>query len=184
MKLSKALYFGDFVAAPLAILVLAAMALAGRSYEAAGLWLVALLAGLCAWTLVEYAVHRWVYHRIPFFEKFHDAHHADPNGLIGAPSFFAIGVILALFFVPLLAIDLVAASGFAGGTLLGYIGYMLVHHASHHVTPKPGTLLYRARIRHMAHHYHATPGNYGVITSFWDQVFSTNLERPRRAVRA
>ena len=28
MKLSKALYFGDFVAAPLAILVLAAMALA------------------------------------------------------------------------------------------------------------------------------------------------------------
>jgi sterol desaturase/sphingolipid hydroxylase (fatty acid hydroxylase superfamily) len=184
MKLSKALYFGDFVAAPLAVLVLAAMAFAARGFEAAGPWLLAFLAGLWAWTLVEYAVHRWLYHRVPFFEKFHDAHHADPNGLIGAPSFFAIGVILALFFAPLLAIGLIVASGFGGGTLVGYMGYMLVHHASHHVTPRPGSPLYRARMRHMAHHYHATPGNYGVITSFWDRVFSTNLEGPRRAVRA
>jgi sterol desaturase/sphingolipid hydroxylase (fatty acid hydroxylase superfamily) len=184
MKLNKALYFGDFVAAPLAILVLAAMAFAGRGVEAVGPWLLALLAGICAWTLIEYAVHRWLYHRVPFFEKFHDAHHADPNGLIGAPSFIAIGVILALFFAPLLALGLGVASGFGGGMLVGYIGYMVVHHASHHVTPKPGSLLYRARIRHMAHHYHATPGNYGIITSFWDRVFSTHLEDPRGVAKA
>ena len=184
MKLSKALYFGDFVAAPLAILVLAAMAFAGQGVESVGPWLLALLAGICAWTLIEYAVHRWLYHRVPFFEKFHDAHHADPNGLIGAPSFIAIGVILALFFAPLLALGLGVASGFGGGMLVGYIGYMVVHHASHHVTPKPGSLLYRARIRHMAHHYHAMPGNYGIITSFWDRVFSTHLEGPRGVAKA
>src|SRR5260370_24790323 len=98
MKLSKLLYFGDFVAAPVAILILAAMALAGRNSEAVLWWVVALVVGLFAWTFIEYAVHRWVYHHIPFFETYHDAHHEDPDGLVGAPSFVAIGVILILFF--------------------------------------------------------------------------------------
>jgi sterol desaturase/sphingolipid hydroxylase (fatty acid hydroxylase superfamily) len=56
---------------------------------------------------------------------------------------------------------------------------MLVHHLSHHMEPKSGTLLHQARVRHMAHHYRGTPGNYGVTTSFWDWVFSTTLERRR-----
>jgi sterol desaturase/sphingolipid hydroxylase (fatty acid hydroxylase superfamily) len=180
MNLSKSLYFGDLVASPIAIIVLATVALAGRDIAAAGLWIVALLAGVGAWTLVEYAVHRWLYHRVPFFEKFHDAHHADPRALIGTPSFVSVAMVLGVFLLPLLPIGLVAASGFASGALLGYIGYMLVHHLSHHMEPRPGTMLYQARIRHMAHHYHGTPGNYGVTTSFWDRVFSTNLERRRR----
>jgi len=180
MRLSKTLYFGDFVASPIAIIVLAALALAGQDYRAAALWLLALLAGICAWTLIEYLVHRYLYHGVAFFEKFHDAHHAEPNELIGAPSFIMIAMIILVFFVPLLAIGLVVASGAACGALIGYIGYMLVHHASHHFEPRPGSLLYQARLRHMAHHYHGTPGNYGVITSFWDQLFSTTVERRRR----
>jgi len=180
MKLSKVLYFGDFFASPIAILVLAAIALAGRDYAAMGLWLIAVLAGICAWTLVEYLVHRFIYHVVPPFERYHDAHHKAPEELIGAPSFLIIGVILVIFFTPvLLAFGLVAASGVASGALVGYYGYMLVHHASHHFEPKPGSLLYEARLRHMAHHYHATPGNYGVITSFWDHVFGTRVERRR-----
>jgi sterol desaturase/sphingolipid hydroxylase (fatty acid hydroxylase superfamily) len=59
---------------------------------------------------------------------------------------------------------------------------MLVHHASHHWTLEPGSLLYRARVLHMAHHYNSAPGNYGVVTSFWDHVFSTNVDRRRRSV--
>jgi sterol desaturase/sphingolipid hydroxylase (fatty acid hydroxylase superfamily) len=184
MKLTKALYFGDFVAAPFAILMLAAMAFAGAGHEAALLWILAFLVGLGAWTLVEYAVHRWLYHRVPFFEKFHDAHHADPDGLIGAPSFLAIIVLLALFFAPLLVLGFAIASGFGSGTLLGYMLYMLVHHASHHVMPKPGSVLYAARIRHMAHHYHARPGNYGIITAFWDRVFATHVDGIAHARRS
>jgi sterol desaturase/sphingolipid hydroxylase (fatty acid hydroxylase superfamily) len=37
-------------------------------------------------------------------------------------------------------------------------------------------------VQHMAHHYHSTPGNYGVVTSFWDHVFSTIVDRRRRTV--
>jgi sterol desaturase/sphingolipid hydroxylase (fatty acid hydroxylase superfamily) len=180
MKLNRGLYFGDFVASPIAIVVLTTVALAHRDFEAAGLWGLTLLAGLGTWTLVEYAVHRWVYHRVPFFEQLHDAHHANPRALIGAPSFFSFGIVFGVFFAPFLMVSLVAASGFASGALLGYIGYMLVHHLSHHMDPKLDTLLYQARIRHMAHHYYqGTPGNYGVTTSFWDVVFSTKLKRRR-----
>ena len=184
MNLSKVLYFGDFVACPIAVIVLATLALAHRDIETAGLWGLILFVGVGAWTLVEYVVHRWVYHRVAFFEKFHDAHHMNPRAMIGAPSFVSVVLILAVFFVPLLPVGLVAASGFASGALLGYTGYMLVHHLSHHGEPRPGTFLYQARLRHMAHHYHDTPGNYGVTTSFWDWVFSTNLERRRRHATA
>ena len=126
-------------------------------------------------------MHRWVYHRVPFFKRLHDAHHANPRALIGAPSFFSFGIVFGVFFAPFLswsAWSLQAASQAAH--CLGYIGYMLVHHLSHHVEPKTGTLLYQARIRHMAHHYQSTPGNYGVTTSFWDWLLSTKLERRRR----
>jgi sterol desaturase/sphingolipid hydroxylase (fatty acid hydroxylase superfamily) len=183
MKLSKALYFGDFVAIPVAILLLGAAAIQQEGFTGAGLWLMAFVAGVAVWTFVEYAVHRWIYHAVPFFEKFHDAHHEDPKALIGVPSFISSGIILAVFFVPLwLTVGIVLAGGFTSGSLLGYAGYMLVHHASHHWALKPGGMLYRARIQHMAHHYHNTPGNYGVVTSFWDHVFSTNVDRRRRAV--
>jgi sterol desaturase/sphingolipid hydroxylase (fatty acid hydroxylase superfamily) len=183
MKLSKALYFGDFVAIPVVILLLGAAAIQQESFTGAGLWLMAFVAGVAVWTFVEYAVHRWIYHAVPFFEKFHDAHHEDPKALIGVPSFISSGIILAVFFVPLwLTVGIVLAGGFTSGSLLGYAGYMLVHHASHHWALKPGGMLYRARIQHMAHHYHNTPGNYGVVTSFWDHVFSTNVDRRRRAV--
>jgi sterol desaturase/sphingolipid hydroxylase (fatty acid hydroxylase superfamily) len=183
MKLSKALYFGDFLAIPVAIILLAAAAIYDRGSGGAGLWIAPFLLGLFVWTLVEYVVHRWVYHAVPFFEKFHDAHHDDPTALIGVPSFISSGLILGVFFLPLwLALGVVLAGGFASGALLGYAGYMLVHHASHHWTLKPGGMLYRARVLHMAHHYNTTPGNYGVVTSFWDHVFSTNVDRRRRAV--
>ncbi|HEY4923914.1 MAG TPA: sterol desaturase family protein [Roseiarcus sp.] len=183
MKLSKALYFGDFVAIPVVILWLGVAAVQQEGFTGAGLWMIAFLAGVAVWTFVEYAVHRWIYHAVPFFEKFHDAHHEDPKALIGVPSFISSGIILAVFFVPLwLTIGIVLAGGFTSGSLLGYAGYMLVHHASHHWTLKPGGMLYRARVQHMAHHYHNTPGNYGVVTSFWDHVFSTNVDRRRRVV--
>src|SRR5450432_3668861 len=103
MKLGKALYFGDFVAIPLAIAGLAAWALPGRGMLGAIVWTASLPVGLLVWTLVEYIVHRWVFHEVPFFEKYHDAHHAEPLALIGVPSFASIGIILVGFFLAPLA---------------------------------------------------------------------------------
>ena len=158
MKLGKALYFGDFVAIPVAILGLALWAIPGRGPLAPFEWLASFAVGLFVWTFIEYGVHRWVFHEVP-----------------------SSGIILAGFFAaPLAFTGPLLASGFASGALVGYAGYMAVHHAVHHLTPKPGTALYRARIRHMAHHYHGVDGNYGVTTGLWDLLFGTVVEGRRR----
>ena len=53
---------------------------------------------------------------------------------------------------------------------------MFVHHATHHFAIQPGDVLYRARVRHMAHHYR-DGSNFGVTTGFWDTVFGMTIRR-------
>ena len=96
MRISKFLYFGDFFAIPVAVTVLTYFAL-----TAGGLWAVlnlgvSLLIGLATWTLVEYAVHRLVYHHAPVFSALHDSHHQAPNEFIGVPSFVSSGFIIVV----------------------------------------------------------------------------------------
>ncbi len=102
--------------------------------------------------------------------------------MIGVPSFVSSGLIVAVCYFPVRAFDPIAASGFASGMLLGYAGYMFVHHAAHHMRIEPGHWLYRARLRHMAHHYRDS-ANFGVITGFWDRVFGTERARRDRFVQ-
>ena len=88
------------------------------------------------------------------------------------PSFISSGFIVVVCYFPVYFFDSVAAAGFTSGALLGYAGYMFVHHATHHWKIEPGDWLYEARVRHMSHHYHDS-ANFGVSTGFWDRVFGT-----------
>ena len=182
MPINKFLYFGDFVAIPVAVIALTYLALAAGWWSAASDFGVSLLIGLATWTLVEYAIHRFVYHHAPLFSSLHDSHHQAPNEFIGVPSFVSSGFIIVVCYFPLRILDDVVASGFTCGMLLGYAAYMFVHHATHHFAIQPGDWLYKARVRHMAHHYHDN-ANFGVCTDFWDRVFSTTGARRRRARR-
>ncbi|WP_284315964.1 sterol desaturase family protein [Labrys miyagiensis] len=180
MHLGRFLYFGDFVLCPLVAFGLLIATLIQRDATALGLWLAAFVFGCMVWTLVEYIIHRWVYHAVPVFDKLHDAHHQEPRGMIGAPSFLSVGLFFLVFYLPFYFVSHAFAGGFFSGILGGYLAYMLVHHASHHWAPKPGSLLYRLRVNHMVHHYRGDEGNYGVVTSFWDHVFATYVEPQRR----
>lgn len=171
MKLSQTLYYGDFVAAPAAIVAVSTAALTGGSAYDAGLWLAALAGGFALWTLIEYAVHAWVYHRLPWFEQGHAAHHDDPVALIGAPSFLLVGGLLLIGYALYPIAGAAFCAGLSSGLLAGYLGYMTIHHMSHHA--RPGRLLAAARARHMAHHYRGGTTNFGVTTAFWDHVFQT-----------
>jgi sterol desaturase/sphingolipid hydroxylase (fatty acid hydroxylase superfamily) len=182
MPLNRFLYFSDFFAIPMVVSVLTYFALA-----AGGLWAVpdfgvSLLIGLATWTLVEYATHRLVYHHAPVFSTLHDSHHRAPNEFIGVPSFVSSGFIIVVCYFPVRILNDVAASGFTSGMLLGYAAYMFVHHATHHFAIQPGDRLYKARVRHMAHHYHDN-ANFGVSTGFWDRVFDTTGARRGRFAR-
>lgn len=181
MVLGRFLYFGDFVAGPIVIVLLALITAHGGGTGLLAAWLAATTAGLVSWTFLEYVIHRWIYHRVPGIKRYHDAHHDAPLEMIGAPSFVSLFIILALCYLPLVPLGFATASGFASGIILGYMGYMLVHHATHHWELKPGTWLYRARLHHMAHHFARVEGNYGIVTSFWDRVFGTMVEKRKRA---
>jgi sterol desaturase/sphingolipid hydroxylase (fatty acid hydroxylase superfamily) len=181
MPINGFLYYGDFFAIPAAIIVLACFAFAGAGLGAAPGLSIALLIGLAAWTLVEYVIHRFVYHRAPLLSHLHGAHHRAPREFIGAPSFLSSGFLIAVCFLPVFVFDAAAASGFTIGMLLGYAAYMFVHHAMHHLTIAPGHWLYQARVRHLAHHHHDN-ANFGIVTGFWDRAFGT-AGVPRGRVR-
>ncbi len=177
MPINKFLYFGDFFAIPVLVAMFAAFAYWAHGWDAAPKFLFALALGAVAWTLIEYVVHRYVYHHAPLLSPLHDLHHQKPTAFIGVPSFFSSGLVVAGGYLPLVAFDHVFAGGYTSGLLLGYATYMTIHHAVHHWDIQPGDWLYEARVRHMAHHYREGIF-FGITTGLWDSAFGTR--RPAR----
>ena len=181
MRQSAISYFADPVLSLLSAAGLAIFALFytdGTGGPGVPAWLLAVVAGGALWTLVEYLVHRVIYHRVPIFMRYHMAHHAEPKAYVGAPPGLATCVIFLASFAPLAPFAPMLANGVSAGMLLGYMCYSLVHYGFHVATPARGTYLYRAWLHHSVHHYRDGKGNFGVTTSFWDRVCGTRIERP------
>ena len=179
MRINKFLYFGDFLVIPVALVVFFSLAGHAAGVAAAGPYGAGMVGGVVAWTLAEYGIHRWIYHHLPVLSDYHERHHAEPNALIGMPSFLSSGLVAALAYGPIFQVAPVVADGFASGALIGYAGYMFVHHATHHWPIAPGSWLYGAKLRHMAHH-HRGDCNFGIVTGFWDRLFETAGGKARR----
>jgi sterol desaturase/sphingolipid hydroxylase (fatty acid hydroxylase superfamily) len=169
-------YFSDMAASPLLASGLCVYAFHSFTRVALIEWSFVTAFGGLLWTLIEYLVHRMVYHRVAFLTKYHEGHHADPRAYVGAPPLFGTSLVFLISFIPLLTVDMVLADAISVGMLLGYTAYMLVHHGCHHWTPTRGSYLYRARVRHAAHHYRSKEANFGVTTSLWDRAFATHLQ--------
>ena len=173
MVLTRIGYFGDFVVYPALILLLV---VAGIHYgtDGDGRWLLIFLASLALWTLLEYLLHRFVFHHMPYLRQMHELHHMREHELIGTPIWFSVGVHMALVFAPLLLLtDLSDATATSAGLMLGYLWYVTVHHLVHHRHPGHSTYLYRLKRRHALHHHHDQERNFGVTTGLWDRVFGT-----------
>jgi sterol desaturase/sphingolipid hydroxylase (fatty acid hydroxylase superfamily) len=135
------------------------------------------IVGVALWTLVEYAMHRVIYHHVTVFKRYHEAHHASPQAYVGAPPVVGTGLVFLFSFTPLVAFAPDLANGLTVGMLCGYAVYMSVHHACHFWTPTPAGYLYRIRLHHAVHHYRDDGGNFGVTSSVWDRVFGTRVAR-------
>ena len=140
--------------------------------------------GLLIWTLVEYAMHRYLFHyepksrfgkRIHFFV--HGAHHDYPQDAsrLVAPPAFSIPV-AALFYLLFLAVFGRLAPGTFAGFLFGYLCYDMIHYATHHFPMKRGIGLW-LRQYHMRHHYKDDHHGFGVSNPLWDYVFRTRPPR-------
>lgn len=180
MHLSKWSYRADFVVYPLLIgasLFLAA-AHSTRSQGEAGL--AAFLAGALLWTAIEYALHRWVLHRMEPFKGLHAAHHANPSAFIGTPTWFSAAMFLAVWAALAAEAPRAVAGGLCAGLMLGYLAYALLHDALHHRRARPGGWLHRAKLRHAHHHRPGARTDFGVSTGLWDQLFATATPASRQ----
>lgn len=142
------------------------------------------VAGLLIWTLVEYTMHRWVFHYEPkskwgrrFHFMLHGVHHDYPNDasrLVMPP---VVSLPLAVIFYGLFAFlfGQLAPSVFAG-LLAGYLFYDTVHYATHHFAMRRGVWLWLKKY-HMRHHYQDEEVGYGVSSPLWDYVFRTRSSR-------
>ena len=179
MQLSRRVYFADFVVYPLLVTALTASGLSMA--DRPSVWLASGMAGVAAWTLIEYLLHRYVFHHLPIIERMHEDHHADPRGLIGSPVWLSLMIYaLGLFPALWLALGANLASAVGAGLVAGYLWYLVVHHAVHHWAIDERSWLYGARIRHLMHHYRSDECSFGVTTGFWDYVFGTVPARRRK----
>jgi sterol desaturase/sphingolipid hydroxylase (fatty acid hydroxylase superfamily) len=150
----------------------------------------ALLGGLAFWTLLEYVLHRWVFHFTPnpnselsrdVHYLIHGVHHDwphDPDRLV-MPPVMSILLAIVLGFPIFLAVGPRFFDPFFAGLVVGYIWYDMTHYAVHHVKPRTEVGA-KLRKHHYLHHFKAPEARYGVSTPLWDVVFGT-LPREDRA---
>jgi sterol desaturase/sphingolipid hydroxylase (fatty acid hydroxylase superfamily) len=147
--------------------------------------LVWVAAGCVFWTLLEYWLHRVVFHFQPeggigaklhwIIHGVHHDHPNDPMRLVMPPS---VSVPLALLFyggfLAVLGSD--RAPAFGAGFLAGYLVYDMTHYHLHHRVPS-STVGRRLREHHMRHHFQDDDRAFGVSSPVWDHVFGTAPSR-------
>ena len=169
-------HFGDFVTVPVAIVIFVGLAGAYHLYLA--------LAGVVAWTLLEYLVHRIVFHRYSAGRRLHWLHHDHPNDPGAERSSLSTPLIASpIGFLLIVTAGVKDGSAIFAGLLLGYLAFISVHYAVHRRPIGPNSWLYSAKVRHLTHH-RLDNCNYGVTTIFWDIVFRTNARIIEERIRS
>ncbi len=144
--------------------------------------------GLLFFTLVEYLVHRYVYHIEPTTEsrrKFqwtmHGVHHAYPKdkSRLAMPPVLSVVIGTVLLGLFRLVLGQYAFS-FLAGFMVGYALYLVVHY-SVHIFRMPKNALRMLWINHAIHHYSEDDVMFGVSSPLWDYVFGTVPNRQKRA---
>jgi sterol desaturase/sphingolipid hydroxylase (fatty acid hydroxylase superfamily) len=179
----KVAYYADFIIYGMLVVALVAFTLR-ESRPDQLIWLAAAIAGVGSWTLVEYLLHRFVFHRMPLIADLHHAHHVAPCAYVSTPTWASLPILAGVFFVPIWRLcSLNVALGAISGLITGWLWYGIVHHVIHHRRPRRLAIALRvASHRHLLHHSPYVSGNFGVTTAVWDYLFGTHISFGARAV--
>jgi sterol desaturase/sphingolipid hydroxylase (fatty acid hydroxylase superfamily) len=151
------------------------------------LWL--LPVGVLLWTLLEYGLHRFVFHiQIPLrdvrlreiINASHLAHHAsprDPTRVLVRPLYGLVVSSIVYGVIYLLTQSLFSAAGLVAGIWMGFLYYEAVHYRVHFSLSASGFIA-RQRRAHFYHHFTNNKQCFGVTSPLWDYVFGTT--GPRR----
>ncbi|XP_078113867.1 fatty acid 2-hydroxylase [Sander vitreus] len=142
------------------------------------------LLGWFLWSLIEYCIHRFVFHMKPPAHNYylitlhfllHGQHHKSPfdgSRLVFPPGLASLMVgSLYLFLCSTLPVIL-GTSVFVGG-LCGYVVYDMIHYYLHYGSPKRGSYMYNLKAYHVKHHFEHQRAGFGITTKFWDHPFNT-----------
>ncbi|NXY35740.1 FA2H hydroxylase, partial [Pomatorhinus ruficollis] len=142
------------------------------------------LLGMILWSLLEYLIHRFVFHMKPPASNYylitlhfllHGQHHKSPfdsSRLVFPP--VPASLVIGFFYgvLRLLLPEVLGLSVFVGG-LCGYVIYDMMHYYLHYGSPKKGTYLYGLKAYHVKHHFEHQRAGFGISTRFWDYPFRT-----------
>ncbi|KAJ7969172.1 fatty acid hydroxylase 2 [Quillaja saponaria] len=139
------------------------------------------IAGIIMWTLLEYTLHRFVFHAKTksywgntLHYLLHGCHHKHPMDalrLVFPPAATAIIALPLWTVINILTTPSVAPALF-GGLLLGYVMYDVTHYYLHHGKPSRG-LTQNLKRYHLNHHFRIQAKGFGITSSFWDKIFGT-----------
>ncbi|KAK5632590.1 hypothetical protein RRF57_008304 [Xylaria bambusicola] len=161
--------------------------LASQGFQSYGALAAAWLLGVFIWTLVEYILHRCLFHldyylpdnRVGLTMHFllHGIHHylpMDKYRLVMPPTLFLVlatpfwKLAHTLFFF-----NWHLATAIYCGGIFGYVMYDMTHYFLHHQNLP---LWYKGLKKyHLAHHFLDYELGFGVTSAFWDRIFKTEL---------
>jgi len=150
------------------------------------------LIGLLTWGLIEYGLHRLVFHFDAQSEKgrsfvyaMHLAHHANPKTMDDLFTGLRLSLPIALCYC-LLAWALMrswqAMVYLFIGLMAGYFSYEFLHFQAHHRAPRLRLFRYLKKY-HLLHHHKTPDLRFGVTSPVFDYLFGT-FESPHQNSRS
>lgn len=140
------------------------------------------LAGFVVFTLVEYAIHRWLLHNPKcFLFPLHEAHHHDPHAVSAGLFFTSLVVLMPVWALLTMVLGWQGGSFFLCGLSAGNLYFGLIHQLEHsiRINQIPFRWMQGRWAAHSVHHK-LDNTNFGVMTSFWDYVFGTHQKQAKR----
>jgi len=138
--------------------------------------------GFLSWALVEYGLHRFVFHYSArmapsglFFTAPHQSHHDHPQAVDQLFSSLRMSAPVALLYCLLTWAVLGSWQAMAYlfvGLILGYFSYEWLHYQAHHGAPRLRPLKY-LRKYHLLHHHRTPEQRFGVTSPVVDYLCGT-----------
>ncbi|MBT4792345.1 MAG: hypothetical protein HON90_12310 [Halobacteriovoraceae bacterium] len=139
--------------------------------------------GVAYWTFFEYAMHRFLYHRIfkskfsnELWQSFHMFHHRNiqEKSVLNANYLFLIPMALVnisiLYIISLGKLNVLLFAVIS--LVISYMFYEWVHYSIHTNPFKNNYIQYISKY-HLHHHHKTALKNFGNTSSFWDIVLGT-----------
>eukprot|EP00884_Botryococcus_braunii_P017448 jgi/Botrbrau1/4387/Bobra.105_2s0033.1 len=140
--------------------------------------------GILLWQLMEYSIHRFLFHIEPRSQvaitlhfALHGCHHKypwDKERLVFPPIPAALVAAVVYCVTQALLPKGLALPMFAG-ILAGYLAYDCIHYAIHHGGLPRIPYLMELRQAHLSHHFHDSTSGYGISSTLYDIFLGTSV---------